>query len=146
MADHLDGFRALDKQLAELADPKATGSVLRSGAGYAMRRVAKQAKAEAPVGRAAHRTYKGRLVAPGFAARSVRVVTKLSRDKQKVSAVLGVRKEAFYALQFIELGTSHVPAKPWLVPTFERNQRQIITDIKAGMVRRLAKIVAMRRQ
>lgn len=144
MADHLDGFRALDKQLAELADAKATGSVLRSGAGYAMRRVAKQAKAAAPVGREAHRTYKGRLVAPGFASRSVRVVTKLSRDKQKVSALLGVRREAFYALQFIELGTSRIPARPWLVPVFERNQKQVLADLKTGLTRRLKKIAARR--
>jgi hypothetical protein len=39
--------------------------------------------------------------------------------------MLGVRPEAFYAVQFIELGTSKIPKRPWLEPAF----RQSITAV-----------------
>lgn len=142
--NHLEGFAELDKQLEALGDPKETGKVLRSGAGAALRQVAKQARATVPKGNRAHKTYKGRLVAPGFASRSIRVVTKLSKDKQKVTALLGVRKEAFYALQFIELGTALISANPWLVPLFESSQNATIRKLGEGMRKRIDKIAAQR--
>lgn len=143
MATGLEGAAALDRQLAALADPKATGKVLRSGVGSAMRTVVKK-KAEAliPEGDEPHRTYKGRLVAPGFAKRSLRVKTYVSKDGQKAGAVLGVKKEAFYAVQFIELGTAYVPAKPWLVPAFESTQREALAKLIFAMQRRYRKIAA----
>ena len=97
---------------------KALGAAARAGIKPALDR----AKATIPVGEVAHRTYKGRLVAPGFASRNVFVKVNLSRDKQAAFARLGVAREAFYAVQFVELGTSKLPKQPWLVPAFESTQ------------------------
>lgn len=140
----LEGVAALDKQLAELGDKKATASVLRSGVGSSMRKVAKAAKAKVPEGKEPHRTYKGRLVAPGFARRSIRVVTRVDKTGEKAYALLGVRKEAFYALQFIELGTAYIPAQPWLVPAFEESRDESMQQIGKSMRKRIDKIAAKR--
>jgi len=47
--------------------------------------------------------------------------------------MLGVRPEAFYAIQFIELGTSKIPKRPWLEPAF----RKSINDVDALFRQRL---------
>lgn len=67
------------------------------------------------------KTYKGRLRTPGFAKRNVARKAKLSKDRRTVTVMLGVRPEAFYAVQFIELGTSKIPKRPWLEPAFRRS-------------------------
>lgn len=145
MATGLEGAAELDRKLAALADPKDTGKVLRSGVGSALRTVAKKkAEANAPQGDEAHRTHKGRLVAPGFASRSLTVKTFLSRDKQKAIGLLGVRSEAFYALQFIELGTKHIAAQPWLEPAFQSSKTAMLKRLIYAMQRRYRKIAALR--
>lgn len=113
----LEGVAALSAQLRELGALE-DGKVLRSAARAAIKPALERAKATIPVGSVPHRTYKGRLVAPGFAQRNVRVAVNLTRDKQKAIARLGVDREAFYAVQFLELGTSKMPARPWLRPAF----------------------------
>ncbi len=142
--NHLEGFAELDRALAALADPKDTGKVLRSGAGAGMRLVKKQAQATIPKGNRAHRTYKGRLVAPGFASRSLTVSTKLSRDKQKVFARLGVKREAFYAVQFLELGTARIARQPWLIPAYEQTKAQAVAKMREAMRRRIFQIARKR--
>lgn len=118
MASGLIGVAELTRKLEalkKLDDGKALRSAVRAGIKPAVDR----AKATVPIGTVVHRTYKGRLVAPGFARRSMRVITRMSKDKQKATAVLGVRAEAFYVLQFLERGTSKIAKRPWLVPAFE---------------------------
>lgn len=137
-ANPLEGVAQLTKQLREIAkldDGKALRSAVRAG----MRPALKRAQQLIPKGENAHKTYKGRLVAPGFASRNLRVITYLSADKQKAGAVLSVRSEAFYAVQFVELGTSKRAAQPWLRPAFESTQQQQQTAIKAALVRILRK-------
>lgn len=138
MAKALEGVAELNRKLNLLADPKENTKVLRQSAGAAMRVVQKEAKARVPQGSVAHKTYKGRLVAPGFASRSLRVVTS-ARDGV-VTARLGVRAEAFYALQFIELGTSKIPRAPWLVPSFESKQHELLGALADAMRVRIEKI------
>lgn len=119
----LEGVAGLMMQLEELGkleDGKALRAAVRAGIKPATNR----AKAMIPQGIDAHRTYKGRLVSPGFAKRSIRAVTSVSKDKQKASAALGVRSEAFYAVQFVELGTSKMAARPWLRPAFSSTVQQ----------------------
>lgn len=117
----LEGARELERKLRALGDA-ARGKVLRSGVRAAIKPAEKAARIRIPASGDAHRTYKGRLVAPGFARRSIRVVTKLSKDGEKASAALGVRKEAFYAVQFVERGTSRQGANPWLRESFASTQ------------------------
>ncbi len=142
MASALQGVAELNRKLSELADPKENGRVLRAAAGAAMRQVMKVARASAPVGKEPHKTYKGRLVAPGFASRSLRVVTSLREGT--ATAKLGVRAEAFYALQFIELGTSKIPRTPWLVPAFEQQQDPALKALGDTMRKRIDKIARKR--
>jgi HK97 gp10 family phage protein len=138
MAKALDGVAELNRKLNLLADPKENAKVLRQSAGAAMRVVQKEARARVPQGSVAHKTYKGRLVAPGFARRSLRVVT--SAKDGTATARLGVRAEAFYALQFIELGTSKIPRTPWLVPAFEAKKDDALQALSDAMRVRIEKI------
>lgn len=127
------GFDDLSAKLAALSSDEQVGKVLRSTVRSAMKQVKKRAEARIPQGIDAHRTYKGRLVAPGFARRSLRVIAKLDKSKHKASAVLGVRAEAFYAVQFVELGTSKQPARPWLRPAFAESNDPAIRAVADGM-------------
>lgn len=114
----LEGVAELDRLLGLL--PKAIqAKVLRKAVRAGIRPAEKRAKATVPVGTQAHRLRKGRIVSPGFAKRSIRVVTKADRTGQRVSAALGVRRDAFYAVQFVERGTSRHPARPWLRKAFD---------------------------
>lgn len=127
------GFDDLAAKINALKDPDEVGKVLRKAVRQGMGEVKKRAESLIPQGVDAHRTYKGRLVAPGFARRSIRLITKVDKSKQKVSAILGVRAEAFYALNFIELGTSKMPAQPWLRPAFAASADPAISQIAVGM-------------
>jgi len=131
---HLEGVADLMAKLRalQLLDD---GKALRAGARAASKVVVDAATARAPVGKVAHKTYKGRMVLPGFTKRSVRFVTQISGDKQKVSASVGVRAEAFYSLSFVEVGTSKMPARPWLRPAFESTLQQQ-TDAMADALRK----------
>ena len=131
----LSGFRELDRKLAELS-LQAQGKVLRASMRSAMTVAKKAATARAPVGKKLHKTYKGRLVAPGFAKRSL----KVGVGKTGLRAVMGVKAEAFYALQFVELGTKRMPKRPWFVPAFHDSQDKIIDMLGKQIAKRIEKI------
>lgn len=117
----LIGVSELSAQLEDLKkglDVKVMRSAVRAGIQPAF----DKALRTIPVGQDLHRTYRGRLVAPGFSKRSLRIVTKVSEGGTKISAALGVRREAFYAVLFTELGTSKYPARPWLRPAMRTTQ------------------------
>lgn len=119
----LEGVKALSAQLDNLKkglDVKVMRAAVRAGIKPAFERAAQTI----PIGKDVHRTYKGRLVAPGFSKRSLRIVTKVTKSGgvYNVSAALGVRREAFYAVLFTELGTSKIPAHPWLRPALRNTQ------------------------
>lgn len=128
----LEGFSELDKQLAALA-PALSKRILRKSVALAMRPALNRAVETIPVGTVPHKTYKGRLVAPGFARRSLRIVTKGDAAGTTASAALGVRREAFYATAFLELGTAKMAAKPWLIPAFEGTQAKQLDTLRAAM-------------
>jgi predicted transcriptional regulator len=94
-------------------------------------------------GNTAHRTYKGRLVAPGFSSRNTRIVTKADPSGTIVSAALGVRKEAFYAVQFIEreLGRSKHTAQPSLRAAMASTQNEQQAALAAKLRERIDKVV-----
>jgi HK97 gp10 family phage protein len=118
------------------------GKTLRAAGRRAGRVIVDRARALIPKGTVAHRTYKGRLVAPGFASRSIRYVATVSKDKQKVTVLVGVRAEAFYAVQFVELGTSKMGKQPWLRPAFQSTidqQQSAIADHLRATIEKIAK-------
>jgi hypothetical protein len=143
MTNALEGTRELEQKLRALGSAFAV-PIMRSALRFGIRPAFKRAQQTIPVGKVAHRTYKGRLVAPGFAKRSLRVVTRVSKDKRTFSAALGVRKEAFYAVQFIEreMGNSKQSASPWLRPAFRMTgpqQLQALADRLRDRINKVAK-------
>lgn len=148
MASDLEGYAELTKQLKMLADPKQQTAALKESVRKPMNDVKKAAQANiaaiSPGKTELHRTYKGRLVSAGFAARSLKVVVKMSKDKQAATAILGVKKEAFYALQFHELGTAYISKQPWLVPAFEAQKDPAVRKIGDTLKKRIERIAKMR--
>lgn len=138
MASGLEGAKELEAKLRALGAAVAV-PIMRRAVRRAIKPALEKAENTIPVGSETHRTYRGRLVAPGFAKRSLRVVTRVSGDKTKISAALGVRKEAFYAVLFQELGTSKMAAHPWLRPALETTQSAqesiLAEEIRAGIAK-----------
>jgi HK97 gp10 family phage protein len=136
----LEGVAELSKQLdalGRLEDGKAIRAAVRAGMTPALR----AAKQNIPTGTKEHRTYKGRLVAPGFAKRSIVLITSLSKDKQKATAIIGVKAEAFYAIQFVEMGTSKMAAQPWLRPAFYDTRQEQEEALAAALRKAILKAV-----
>lgn len=121
----LEGVKELAEQLKTLPD-KVRRKAMRQASRAAANAVAKKARAAITVGDQPHITYKGRLVSPGFAKRNIAVDVRVSKDLSFASARIGPKREAFYATAFLELGTSRTAAQPWLVPSFEQAQSEII--------------------
>ena len=127
MAKQITGLKELSRQLSDMGKA-AGGKALKSAAFGSMLPVVKQAKLLIPVGSPPYegrdpypvRSYKGHLRTPGFAKRNIARKSILSTDGQRVSVMVGVRPEAFYAISFIEFGTSKIPKKPWLEPAFRQ--------------------------
>ena len=134
----LRGFEDLHRKLRRLG-ARAGGQSLRAAAMQATLPAFREAKANAPVGTEAHKTYKGRIVAPGFGQRSVARKSRLSRDRQTVWVMIGVKPEAFYMVQFVELGTSKMPKAPWLEPAFRRSQNDVIERFGVRLRRQIDK-------
>lgn len=132
MSSYLQGVGELTlklKKLGGLEDGKIIAKVVRR----AIRPAEARARALIPVGKVSHRTYKGKMVQPGFAKKSVRSIVFLSKDKKTASAILGVRKEAFYAVNFVEIGTAKMAAQPWLRPAFRQTRAQQEAELRAGL-------------
>lgn len=103
MTDLGPEFQALLRKVESIKG-RAGVNAMRSAGRKAVRPVMVIMRAQIPKGTQAHRTWKGRLVAPGFASRSIRTITKINRVAGSVSTIIGVRKEAFYAPQFYDQG------------------------------------------
>ena len=134
----LQGFKALDKKLRDLG-PAVGGKILRQSVSAAMLPVLKGARQSAPKGSRLHRTYKGRLVAPGFLSRNIRRTSRLSRDGRLASADVRARGEAFYG-GLLEKGTKHIDGKPWLGPAFEHNLSTVENALKKALLRRILRV------
>lgn len=96
MADQITGVREIVEKLRAL-DKRVSSRLIGSALRRATTPTQRQMKALAPVGTKAHRTYKGRLVAPGFLRRSIK--RRVINDRRSGNKVLkfGVRREAWYA-------------------------------------------------
>lgn len=148
VAAELEGVAELTAKLRELANPKEQAATLRAAVREPMKQV--MARAQANIARISpgkadvHKTYKGRLVGAGFAARNIRMIVAMSKDKQAARALLGVRKEAFYALQFFELGTAYIARQPWLTPAFYSSRSTSVKAIGEVMKKRIERIAKKR--
>jgi HK97 gp10 family phage protein len=144
------GYKELSNQLKRMSR-SVGGKALRSAAMTATLPALKEAQSSAPVGNPPYqyegrevdpypvKTYKGRLRTPGFTSRSIARKSKLSRDNTHVRVMLGVRPEAFYAINFYEFGTSRQPAQPWLEPSFRRSIPAVDTRFREQLKLRIDK-------
>lgn len=142
----LEGVAALTRQLIALGKLD-DGKVLKKAVKSGIEEAYKKAEATIPVGHVAHyvRMKKGGtklLVAPGFAKQSLRTISTINGAKNVASGILSVRKAAFYIIQFIEFGTSKIPAHPWLLPAFYGSrsaQEEALKDVlEAGVLKAAA--------
>lgn len=141
----VQGLKELNDKLLRMEKATAIKS-LRSAAVAATSPVVKEMKAAAPKGTRAHKTYKGRLVAPGFLSRSVKRMTRIDKKTGKMTLTIGVKKEAFYGVSFLDEGKQvtqrrikgkRVPIKPYRIPAhrwfkrrFEKSSPKIVADFK----------------
>ena len=103
---HVTGLGELQAKLSAM-ESKTSQKALRSALMQSATPMVRKLRAAAPVGTRAHRTNRGRLVAPGFLRRSVAKSSKLIRSENSTVAVvfIGVKKEAYYGIQFLDRGT-----------------------------------------
>lgn len=139
MAELIVGMAELNKKLQALG-PAAGGKALRNAVGFSMTPVRAEFKKRIPKGTRAHKTYKGRVVAPGFASRNITKSTRMSRDKKTVRGVVGVRSEAFYLVQFVELGTSKMRAQPTLRPSFKAKKVEVVKRLQTKLKQNIDKV------
>lgn len=135
----LEGVAELTRKLNELGVQTA-GRELRGTARAAMKIVHQKALAAIPVGTVPHTTYKGRRVFGGFAKRSLRLVSFINKRTGSAEAIVGPSREAFYASQFVELGTSKMAARPWLRPALQSSESEVLKAIGDQLRKRMARI------
>lgn len=125
------GFADLNKKLDALGDPKAARKVIRSALNAALTPVVQSARANVPVGTEPHKTYRGRLVAPGFASRSIKKNIKIIGNS--IFGTVGLKGEAFYALFFEK-------EKPWLEPALADNKDEVMRRFSESMEKWIRKV------
>jgi HK97 gp10 family phage protein len=139
MASELIGVADLTRKL-NLLGAQVAAKELRGIARVAMKIAYQKALATIPVGTIPHTTYKGRRVFGGFAKRNLRLVSFIDKKAGSAMAMIGPRREAFYATQFVELGTSKMPARPWLRPAMESSQSAMLAEVKTQLVKRIRRL------
>ncbi len=138
MPKQLHGFDELERKFRALPG-KVQKKALRNAATLAVNPLLQAAKAAAPVSTRGYlvKSYKGKLLAPGYASRSVRKKVKLYQGGRFAKAMIGVLPEAYYALQFVERGTSYQERKPWLEPAYRRTQGEVLSRFQQFMRKRV---------
>ena len=151
MADiKIDGVARLSRKLDNLG-AKLGAKALKAAVRKSTEPVVREMRALIPVGSRIHKTYKGLYVGPGFARRSISRRTKKSRAG--LSHVIGIRAQAFYAINFLDLGPHTVihrgkrsikpytlRRRPWFLSVFIRNQGRITRDLSKQMKLQIDKV------
>lgn len=139
----LIGAKELSKKLEALG-AALSGKLLRQAAGTAMTPVVKQARQNAPRGTRAHKTYTGRLVAPGFLSRNIKKKTFKSKSGLYASASVSAASEAFYGPQFLERGTKHIAKNPWLTKSFDNKKTEVTNKFKIDLQKKILRAAKKR--
>lgn len=135
---NLEGMEELLGNLNSLHNTMAV-KLLRQSVGLAVNPVVAAAKLRIPVGDEYHMSYKGRLLEPGFAKASIKKATFIKNGRAVAS--VGVKKEAFYATQFVEVGTSKMEAKEWLQPALEATRDEVEKSLAKNLRRKIERAV-----
>jgi HK97 gp10 family phage protein len=141
MASQLEGVKEATAALNELG-VKLAARELKGTVKAALEIAEHKARAKMPRGSQPHKTYKGRLVSPGYAVSTLHIETRLDKKRGAAVAFLGVGREAFYEVQFQELGTRFQPAQPWLRPSFVESEDPMLRQIGVELTERVKTIAA----
>lgn len=131
------GLKELDKQL-ENVSRKLAAKAIRQAALQATTPAYRQMKLAAPIGSREHKTYKGRLVTPGFLKRSIKRKTFVS--KNSVFVLIGVLPEAYYGVTFLDDGTQTIGARKWFVKSFENKTDEIVKRFREVLAKKIQKL------
>jgi HK97 gp10 family phage protein len=127
----LEGVETVLAQFHSLSRSMQASS-LRGAIVEAAKPILKTARATAPVD-------------TGLTKLSVRIRSSIDRNKGEATARIGVLWPAYYSLVYVERGTSHAPAKPWLVPALNTNTKAVQDLFVVSMRRRIAAALARKR-
>lgn len=137
----IKGLAELDKKLGRL-DAAVGSRILRSAVNVALTPVVKDARLRIPVGDRTHRTYDGGLVYPGFARDNIVKVAEISKKGKNAGRArgrVGVRRRAFYAVQFLELDKEKFPGKQWLGEAYLAKRDEMEKRFEANLAKKLKK-------
>lgn len=144
MPNELQGTAELVAQLKWLKDQALEVSILRSIVKAGIQPAKAAAEANIPIGKHPHKLRDGRTVMGGFAKSTLHVATHQRSDKGSVFASLGPSGDAFYAVVFVELGTSKMAAQPWLRPAMYSTADQQLQILAAKFKERVEKVTAVK--
>ena len=126
---HIEGLQELENKLTELG-VSVGQKTLRAATSAAILPTKRKMKAAVPVGKIEHKTFKGRYVAPGFLQRSVKHLSRFDKKTGTASVRIGVKKEAYYGVSFVDKGTVKMAAQPWFKSIFETDAHNIVNIFK----------------
>jgi HK97 gp10 family phage protein len=132
---NVSGIKELSDRLEALGD-LANGREVRAALLQAALPGVNAIKAAAPVGSEAHKTFKGRVVAPGFLSRNIRRKALLRTSKGRSMVIIGPANEAFYAT-FLEHGTQKMAAQPFMEAAFKSAMPAMINRFKERLARQI---------
>jgi len=135
----ITGFDEIYAQLKAMG-PAVGGQALRQATFAASLPALRQVQISAPVGTRAHRSYKKRLVLPGFLKAHIRRMSFLSHSRTQATVLIGPSQSAFYA-KFIELGKKGYPRRPFIEPAFKRSRQQMLYRLRVELTDRIDKAI-----
>lgn len=122
----IEGAEILSRKLDRLG-VRLGVKTLRSSMMRSVAPTVREMKARIPVGTRIHKTYKGLVVGPGFARRSISRRTRKTHDG--LALWIGVRQQAFYVVNFLDLGPITVRSRR---VTRKSGRRTDTTKVSAG--------------
>jgi len=135
----LIGAKELQDKLAKLSGKDAKAAV-RRGLTAASKPVVFAARASIPKGVDSSRTIRGRIVGPGFASRNIKAKVIMYRSGTGGSVLVGPTTVAFYATQFVEIGTSRQARRPWLEPAFDSTKGAQVAAFGDAVEKHITKV------
>lgn len=140
----IEGVAELTKQLNALKaldDGRGLKGACRAG----MKPAFEHAALTMPVGSQPHRlsaTYGRLLVNAGYAKSTLKVITTINSDKTIASAIMSVKKSAYYEVKWVELGSRKMGAQPWIRNALLTMRSECEDAFKQSMQRSLDRAVA----
>lgn len=144
----IEGLRELDQALSELSNDLA-GKALYAALNYASTPMLKTAKARAAIAKEPHEMeYQGQIhqVKPGLLKSAIRRKRVKARYYQQGAAVMiyvgrGTKQKIYPRYwHFIEKGTSHAPATPFMRPAFDTHKDEAVERFKQKLGERIDKL------